>query len=289
MGHPASGGVRSFSEPMPQKRDMGHPALGGLAARRKTVSLRSMPTHRVRQRRDEWGTRSLCCGLEVGQDGGLRVFLREGLPDSLVVGGKNAGMPEGIGPPGGGSEGLGGGRLGTELIEKHAADGFVDRWRGELGGWRDGAVSGVGDDGGDGLGDLVAFVERVRAGVRRQVEGGDLQAVKEQAGAAGIERVGGDVAEDLADGCLNGAAVFGEGQVEGGLGGVLARCTGARAARGVVVVAEVLVGLLGLTAVGRFEQQRGAAATVAVGEDVAALEAFFGVHGGLLPPPGVKS
>jgi hypothetical protein len=146
---------------------MGHPFLGGLAARRKTVSLRSMPTHRGRQRRDAWGTRSLCflCGgLEVGQDGRLRLLLGEGLPDALVVGSEDAGVPEGIRPLGGGSEGLGFGGFRTELIEKHATDGFVDRRWGELGGGRDGAVSGVGDDGGDGLGDLVAFVERCGRG-----------------------------------------------------------------------------------------------------------------------------
>jgi len=57
-------------------------------------------------------------------------------------------------------------------------------------------------------------------------------------------------------------------------------------ARGVVVVAEVLVGLLGVVWIGELEQQRWAAATVAVGEDVAALKAFLGFHDGSAPLPG---
>jgi len=84
-------------------------------------------------------------------------------------------------------------------------------------------VDGVGDNRGDGLGDLVALVERVGTRVRREVEGRNLQAVEQKAGAAGIEGVGGDVAQDLADGGLDGAAVLGQGQVERGLGGGLAR------------------------------------------------------------------
>ena len=38
---------------------------------------------------------------------------------------------------------------------------------------------------------------------------GDLQAVEEQAGAAGIDVVGGDALEDFADGLEDGGAVFG--------------------------------------------------------------------------------
>jgi hypothetical protein len=42
-----------------------------------------------------------------------------------------------------------------------------------------------------------------------QVEAGDLEAVEEEAGAAGIDVVGGDALEDFADGGLDGGAVFG--------------------------------------------------------------------------------
>jgi hypothetical protein len=109
-----------------------------------------------------------------------------------------------------------------------------------------------------------------------QVEGGDLEAVEEESGAAGVEVVGGDAAEDFADGGLDGAAVLGDGEVEGGLAGAAGFQVGYGFAGGVVVVAE------GLAA------QAGAGAAVSVGEDVAALVAdWFAVslvHGaGPLP------
>jgi hypothetical protein len=44
-----------------------------------------------------------------------------------------------------------------------------------------------------------------------EVEAGDLQAVEEEAGAAGVDVVGGDAAENFADGLLDGRTVFGEG------------------------------------------------------------------------------
>ena len=44
---------------------------------------------------------------------------------------------------------------------------------------------------------------------------GDLQAVEEQAGAAGVDVVGGDALEDLADGVKDGGPVFGQREVEG--------------------------------------------------------------------------
>jgi hypothetical protein len=43
----------------------------------------------------------------------------------------------------------------------------------------------------------------------REVEAGDLKAVEEEAGAAGIDVVGGDALEDFADRGLDGGAVFG--------------------------------------------------------------------------------
>jgi hypothetical protein len=43
-----------------------------------------------------------------------------------------------------------------------------------------------------------------------EVEAGDLEAVEEQTGSAGVDLVGGDALEDLADGVLDGGAVLGE-------------------------------------------------------------------------------
>jgi len=42
-----------------------------------------------------------------------------------------------------------------------------------------------------------------------EVEAGDLEAVEEQAGAAGVDVVGGNALEDFADGVLDGGAVLG--------------------------------------------------------------------------------
>jgi len=100
----------------------------------------------------------------------------------------------------------------------------------------------------------------------REVECGGLEAVEEEAGAAWIEVVGGDALEDLCDGELDAGAVgelvrAGEDpSAEAGFagGGVFDGAAG-----GVVVVAEGLVA------------EAGAAAAVAVGEDVAALEVGF--------------
>ncbi len=101
-----------------------------------------------------------------------------------------------------------------------------------------------------------------------EVHGGDLEAVEEEAGAAGVELVGGEAEEDFADGGLDGGAVFRAGEGEGGAAG-LAGGAGVEFgfwdgfSGGVVVVAE------------EFVAQGWAAAAVAVGEDVAALEAGF--------------
>jgi hypothetical protein len=96
-------------------------------------------------------------------------------------------------------------------------------------------------------------------GLFGEVEAGDLESVEEEAGAAGVDVVGGDALQDLADGVLDGGAVFGERELEGGVAGAWVL---RGSSRGVVVVAEVLAA------------QAWAAAAVAVGEDVAALEAF---------------
>ena len=95
-----------------------------------------------------------------------------------------------------------------------------------------------------------------------EVEAGDLEAVEEQACSAGVDLVGGDALEDLADGGLDGGAVFGEGEIEGGTAVLVLVWVLDGAAGGVVVVAEL------------FSAQAWAAAAAAVGEDVAALVAF---------------
>ena len=112
---------------------------------------------------------------------------------------------------------------------------------------------------------------------------GDLQAVEEQAGAAGVDVVGGDALEDFADGLEDGGAVVGIGQreVEGGAAAAALLRVGDGSSGGVVVVAEVFVA------------EAGAGAAVAVGEDVAALVVlgWFGLGCGVdgvvhvFPPP----
>jgi hypothetical protein len=97
-----------------------------------------------------------------------------------------------------------------------------------------------------------------------EVEAGDLEAVEEEAGAAGVDVVGGDAAEDLADGGLDGGAVFREGQVEGGAAAATLARVGDRLAGVAVVVAEL------------FLAETWAGAAVSVGEDVAALVLFGG-------------
>jgi hypothetical protein len=101
-----------------------------------------------------------------------------------------------------------------------------------------------------------------------EVEAGDLETVEEEAGTAGVDVVGGDALEDLADGELDGGSVFWEGKVEGGAAATAGAGVCGGLACGVVVVTEV------------FSAEAGAAAAVAVGEDVAALEAFgwFGLR-----------
>jgi hypothetical protein len=104
-----------------------------------------------------------------------------------------------------------------ELIEELAHDAFWAAYGGVivvLEGWGEEALFEVGGD----LFDLRrGGVFGVLAG---EVGAGDLEAVEEQAGAAGVDGVGGDGLEDLADGLLDGGAVFGDGEVEGGLAGL---------------------------------------------------------------------
>ena len=106
-------------------------------------------------------------------------------------------------------------------------------------------------DGGDG------FLRGLRLG---QVEAGDLEAVEQETGSAGIEVIGGYALKDFADGALDGAAVFRDGQVKLAATLLSADRIGDGFAGLVVVVAEVFVA------------ECWAGATVPVGEDVAALE-----------------
>ena len=113
-----------------------------------------------------------------------------------------------------------------------------------------GFVEGHFFDGFGGLGSLGGFGE---------VGAGDLEGVEEESGAAGVDLVEGDALDDLADGGLDGAAVLGEWQVEGGLQTSAFAEVFHRAAGLVVVIAEM------------FSTEGARAAAVAVGEDVAAL------------------
>ena len=84
----------------------------------------------------------------------------------------------------------------AELFEESlcGAHGLVGT---EFGGRGEETVLGIVSDLGDDLGGRL-----VGAGFG-QVEAGDLQAVEKQAGAARVDVVGGDSAEDFADGLLN--------------------------------------------------------------------------------------
>ncbi|MCU1226239.1 MAG: hypothetical protein JWQ42_4332, partial [Edaphobacter sp.] len=138
---------------------------------------------------------------------------------------------------------------------------------GDFGAWSEGAVGGVEDDLFDrGFGLRGVFVAGRFAGGggsgSGQVRAGDLEAVEEEAGAFGVDLVGGDAAQDFADGELDGGAVVGQREVEVSLAGAALVRVFDGAAGGVVVVAELLVA------------EAGAAAAVALGEDVAALVAL---------------
>ena len=80
----------------------------------------------------------------------------------------------------------------------------------QLGGWGEGAEFGVGGEVFDEGGGFVGW------GVAAQGEAGNLEAVEEQAGSARVDIVDGYAAKNFADGVLDGAAVFRQGQFEGG-------------------------------------------------------------------------
>ncbi len=90
-----------------------------------------------------------------------------------------------------------------------------------------------------------------------EVEGGDVEAVEEEAGAFGVEGVGGDAGEDVGDGVLDDVGVLEGREDEDGVEGVLAEVLGG-AAGGVVEVAEA------------FAAEGGGAAAAAGEVDVAA-------------------
>lgn len=130
---------------------------------------------------------------------------------------------------------------------------------GDFGAGGEDAEGGVDGDLFHGLGFGGGFGEGLHFG---EIEAGDLEAVEEEAGAAGVDVVGGDALEDFADGGLDGGSVFGERQVEDGAAASALARVGDGLSGGVMVVTEFFV------------VQAGAAAAVAVGEDVAALVLF---------------
>ncbi len=142
-------------------------------------------------------------------------------------------------------------------------------------GWDFGAESEIAEDGvGD---DLIHHFDIDVVGVFRlwrdagEVGAGDLEAVKEQAGSFGVDLVACDTGEDLADGALDSGTVLRHADVEAGsTAAVLVRILDG-AAGGVVVVAEVFVA------------EAWAAAALAAGEDVTALQACGCVGHGRSP------
>jgi hypothetical protein len=138
---------------------------------------------------------------------------------------------------------------------------------------RERAMDGIDDD----LFDKLGFDGSAAVGQDLwEIEAGDLKAVEEQAGAAWVDVVGGDAAEDFDDGGLEAGAVIGvgDGEVEGGLAASAGSWFLCGFAGGVVVVAEL------------FAAEAWAAAAGAVGEDVAALVAFwFGCVVHVCPSP----
>ena len=102
------------------------------------------------------------------------------------------------------------GRVVAEVFEEGLDDAHALGF-GEFGARGQRAVDGVGDDLFDQIGFGCAAGLAAGRGFAREVEAGDLEAVEEKAGAFGVDFVGRDALQDLADGGLDGAAVFGEG------------------------------------------------------------------------------
>lgn len=100
--------------------------------------------------------------------------------------------------------------------------------------------------------------------VAREVGGGDLEAVEEDAASLELDVTAGEAGEDFEERELDGGAVVDAGHAEG----AAAIGAGGFAAGAVVVVAEFL------------SAEGGRAAAMAFGKDVAAEVAAFGVGGG---------
>jgi hypothetical protein len=164
-----------------------------------------------------------------------------------------------------------------KFSEERAYDAEAFLFPGDLGAWGEDAKGGVGSDLLDGLFSRLGGPTLGRLGFG-EVEAGDLEAVEEQAGAAGVDVVGGDAAEDLADRRLDGGAVFWQEQVEGGTAAAALARVGDWLASVVVVVAEL------------FSAEAWTGAAMSVGEDVAALVLFvgFGCVLHLWPSPRVR-
>jgi hypothetical protein len=108
-----------------------------------------------------------------------------------------------------------------------------------------------------------------------EVEGGEVEAVEEEAGAFGVEGVGGDAGEDVGDGVLDDVGVFEARDGEDGVEGVLAEVFGG-AAGGVVEVAEVFAAEGGRAAAAACEVDVTAeVARVCVGHDGPSGRRFF--------------
>ena len=157
---------------------------------------------------------------------------------------------------------------GVKSFQERAYDTEAFLFSGDLSAWGEYAQCGIGSDLLDDLFGRLGGPTLGRLGFG-EVEAGDLEAVEEQAGAARVDVVGGDAAEDFADGGLDGGAVFRQGQVECGATAATPVRVCDRLASVVVVVAEFFLA----------EAWTGAA--VSVGEDVAAL-VLFGCFGCVL-------
>jgi hypothetical protein len=98
-------------------------------------------------------------------------------------------------------------RPGFELLDKGGYEAGAGFGFGDLGGRGEGAEGGMDGDLFHGLFAWNCFPGgRGGAG---EVKARDLEAVEEESGAAGVDVVAGDAAEDFADGALDGAAVLG--------------------------------------------------------------------------------
>jgi hypothetical protein len=113
----------------------------------------------------------------------------------------------------------------------------------------------------------VGPVVRGAGGGAREVGGGDAEAGEKEAGLLVVDVAGGDAAEDLEEGELDGVAIVDAGHLEGAL---VAMSVGGFAAGAIVVEAEVVAA------------EGGRAAAGAAGVDVTALIAagWIGRHVG---------